>query len=91
MKGKSIAYAIANKPYEKREDILIDLREKFSISSAVLYKNDGSISAISESNPIIRSSTISLEDIRRGQNGCVGRIGETKERNRLLKEFSPSF
>ena len=46
LKGKSIAYAIANKPYEKREDILIDLREKFSISSAVLYKNDGSISAI---------------------------------------------
>ena len=35
LKGKSIAYAIANKPYEKREDILIDLREKFSISSAV--------------------------------------------------------
>ena len=69
LKGKSIAYAIANKPYEKREDILIDLREKFSISSAVLYKNDGSISAISESNPTIKSTTISLEDIRRVQNG----------------------
>jgi len=91
LKGKSIAYAIANKPYEKREDILIDLREKFSISSAVLYKNDGSISAISESNPTIRSSTISLEDIRRVQNGYFGRIEETKNKNLLLKAFIPIF
>ena len=91
LKGKSIAYAIANKPYEKREDILIDLREKFSISSAVLYKNDGSISAISESNPTIRSSTISLEDIRRVQNGYFGRIEETKKKNLLLKAFIPIF
>ena len=91
LKGKSIAYAIANKPYEKREDILIDLREKFSISSAVLYKSDGSISAISESNPIIRSSTLSLEDIRRVQNGYFGRIEETKNKNLLLKAFIPIF
>jgi nitrogen fixation/metabolism regulation signal transduction histidine kinase len=91
LKGKSIAYAIANKPYEKREDILIDLREKFSISSAVLYKNDGSISAISESNPTIRSTTISLEDIRRVQNGYFGRIEETKNKNLLLKAFIPIF
>jgi len=91
LKGKSIAYAIANKPYEKREDILIDLREKFSISSAVLYKSDGSISAISESNPTIRSSTISLEDIRRVQNGYFGRIEETKNKNLLLKAFIPIF
>ena len=91
LKGKSIAYAIANKPYEKREDILIDLREKFSISSAVLYKNDGSISAISESNPIIRSTIISLEDIRRVQNGYFGRIEETKNKNLLLKAFIPIF
>ena len=91
LKGKSIAYAIANKPYEKREDILIDLREKFSITSAVLYKNDGSISAISESNPTIRSSTISLEDIRRVQNGYFGRIEETKNKNLLLKAFIPIF
>ena len=91
LKGKSIAYAIANKPYEKREDILIDLREKFSISSAVLYKNDGSISAISESNPTIKSTTISLEDIRRVQNGYFGRIEETKNKNLLLKAFIPIF
>jgi nitrogen fixation/metabolism regulation signal transduction histidine kinase len=91
LKGKSIAYAIANKPYEKREDILIDLREKFSISSAVLYKSDGSISAISESNPTIRSSTISLEDIRRVQNGYFGRIEDTKNKNLLLKVFIPIF
>ena len=91
LKGKSIAYAIANKPYEKREDILIDLREKFSISSAVLYKIDGSISAISESNPTIRSTTISLEDIRRVQNGYFGRIEETKNKNLLLKAFIPIF
>jgi len=91
LKGKSIAYAIANNPYEKREDILIDLREKFSISSAVLYKNDGSISAISDSNPTIRSSTISLEDIRRVQNGYFGRIEETKNKNLLLKAFIPIF
>ena len=91
LKAKSIAYAIANKPYKKREDILIDLREKFSISSAVLYKNDGSISAISESNPTIRSSTISLEDIRRVQNGYFGRIEETKNKNLLLKAFIPIF
>ena len=91
LKGKSIAYAIANKPYEKREDILIDLREKFSISSAVLYKSDGSISAISESNPTIKSSTISLEDIRRVQNGYFGRIEETKNKNLLLKAFIPIF
>ncbi|MDC1000134.1 ATP-binding protein [Methylophilaceae bacterium] len=91
LKGKSIAYAIANKPYEKREDILIDLREKFSISSAVLYKNDGSISAISESNPTIRTTTISLEDIRRVQNGYFGRIEETKNKNLLLKAFIPIF
>ncbi|MDC6477489.1 HAMP domain-containing protein, partial [Methylophilaceae bacterium] len=91
LKGKSIAYAIANKPYEKREDILIDLREKFSIASAVLYKNDGSISAISESNPTIKSSTISLEDIRRVQNGYFGRIEETKNKNLLLKAFIPIF
>jgi nitrogen fixation/metabolism regulation signal transduction histidine kinase len=91
LKGKSIAYAIANKPYEKREDILIDLREKFSISSAVLYKNDGSISAISESNPTIRTTTISLEDIRRVQNGYFGRIEETKNKNLLIKAFIPIF
>ncbi|MDB4097164.1 HAMP domain-containing protein, partial [Methylophilaceae bacterium] len=91
LKGKSIAYAIANKPYDKREDILIDLREKFSISSAVLYKNDGSISAISESNPTIKSTTISLEDIRRVQNGYFGRIEETKNKNLLLKAFIPIF
>ena len=91
LKGKSIAYAIANKPYEKREDILIDLREKFSITSAVLYKNDGSISAISESNPTIRSSTLSLEDIRRVQNGYFGKIEETKNKNLLLKAFIPIF
>ena len=91
LKGKSIAYAIANKPYEKREDILIDLREKFSISSAVLYKIDGSISAISESNPTIRSTTINLEDIRRVQNGYFGRIEETKNKNLLLKAFIPIF
>ena len=60
LKGKSIAYAIANKPFEKREDILIDLREKFNISSAVLYKSDGSISAISESNPTISLSLIHI-------------------------------
>ena len=91
LKGKSIAYAIANKPYEKREDILIDLREKFSISSVVLYKNDRSISAISESNPTIKSTTISLEDIRRVQNGYFGRIEETKNKNLLLKAFIPIF
>tara|TARA_B100000767_G_scaffold92144_1_gene88586 strand:- start:7005 stop:9152 length:2148 start_codon:yes stop_codon:yes gene_type:complete len=91
LKGKSIAYAIANKPYEKREDILIDLREKFSISSAVLYKSDGSISAISESNSTIRSSTISLEDISRVQNGYFGRIEDTKNKNLLLKAFIPIF
>jgi nitrogen fixation/metabolism regulation signal transduction histidine kinase len=91
LKGKSIAYAIGNKPYEKREDILIDLREKFSISSAVLYKNDGSISAISETNPTIRSSTISLEDIRRVKNGYFGRIEEVKNKNLLLKAFIPIF
>ena len=76
---------------KKREDILIDLREKFSISSAVLYKNDGSISAISESNPTIRSSTLSLEDIRRVQNGYFGKIEETKNKNLLLKAFIPIF
>jgi len=91
LKGKSIAYAIANNPYEKREDTLIDLREKFSISSVVLYKIDGSISAISESNPTIRSSTLSLEDIRRVQNGYFGRIEETKNKNLLLKAFIPIF
>ncbi|MBT7482299.1 MAG: PAS domain-containing sensor histidine kinase, partial [Nitrosomonadales bacterium] len=53
LKGKSIAYAISNKPFEKREEILIDLREKFSIASAVLYKSDGNISAISQSNSTI--------------------------------------
>jgi PAS domain S-box-containing protein len=91
LKGKSIAYAIANKPFEKREDILIDLREKFSISSAVLYKNDGSISAISESNPTISSSTLSLEDIKRVQNGYFGRIEEAKNKSLLLKAFIPIF
>jgi len=91
LKGKSIAYAIANKPFEKREDILIDLREKFSISRAVLYKNDGSISAISESNPTISSSTLSLDDIKRVQNGYFGRIEETKNKNLLLKAFIPIF
>ena len=91
LKGKSIAYAIANKPFEKREDILIDLREKFSISSAVLYKSDGSISAISESNPTISSSTLSLEDIKRVQNGYFGRIEETKNKSLLLKAFIPIF
>ena len=91
LKGKSIAYAIANKPFEKREDILIDLREKFSISSAVLYKSDGSISAISESNPTISSSTLSLDDIKRVQNGYFGRIEETKNKNLLIKAFIPIF
>ena len=91
LKGKSIAYAIANKPFEKRNDILIDLREKFSISSAVLYKSDGSISAISESNPTISSSRLSLEDIKRAQRGYFGRIEETKNKNLLLKAFIPIF
>mgnify|MGYP006074087189 FL=1 len=91
LKGKSVAYAIANKPFEKREDILIDLREKFNISSAVLYKSDGSISAISESNPTISSSTLSLDDIKRVQNGYFGRIEETKNKNLLLKAFIPIF
>ena len=91
LKGKSIAYAIANKPFEKREDILIDLREKFSISSAVLYKSDGSISAISESNPTISSTTLSLDDIKRAQNGYFGRIEETINKNLLLKAFIPIF
>ena len=91
LKGKSVAYAIANKPFEKREDILIDLREKFNISSAVLYKSDGSISAISESNPTISSSTLSLDDIKRVQNGYFGRIEETKNKNLLIKAFIPIF
>ncbi len=91
LKGKSIAYAIANKPFEKREAILIDLREKFSISSAVLYKSDGRISTISESNPTINSSTLSLEDIKRAQNGYFGRIEETENKNLLLKAFIPIF
>ena len=91
LKGKSIAYAIANKPFEKREDILIDLREKFNISSVVLYKSDGSISAISESNPTISSSALNLDDIKRVQNGYFGRIEETKNKNLLIKAFIPIF
>jgi len=91
LKGKSIAYAIANKPFEKREDTLIDLREKFSISSAVLYKSDGSISAISQNNVNISSSTLSLEDRRSAQNGYFGRIEETKNKNLIIKAFIPIF
>ena len=56
-----------------------------------MYKNDGSISAISESNPTIKSTTISLEAIRRVQNGYFGRIEETKNKNLLLKAFIPIF
>ena len=91
LKGKSIAYAIANQPYEKREDILIDLREKFSISRAVLYKIDGTISAISENNLTIRSSTITLEDIERSQNGYFGRIEESENNSLVLKAYIPIF
>ena len=91
LKGKSIAYAIANQPYEKREDILIDLREKFSISRAVLYKIDGTISAISENNPTISSSTITLEDIERSQNGYFGRIEESENNSLVLKAYIPIF
>jgi len=91
LKGKSIAYAIANQPYEKREDILIDLREKFSISRAVLYKIDGTISAISENNLTISSSTITLEDIERSQNGYFGRIEESENNSLVLKAYIPIF
>ena len=91
LKGKSIAYAIANQPYEKREDILIDLREKFSISRAVLYKIDGTISAISDNNLTIRSSTITLEDIERSQNGYFGRIEESENNSLVLKAYIPIF
>jgi len=91
LKGKSIAYAIANQPYKKREDILIDLREKFSISRAVLYKIDGTISAISENNLTISSSTITLEDIERSQNGYFGRIEESENNSLVLKAYIPIF
>ena len=91
LKGKSIAYAISNQPYEKREDILIDLREKFSISRAVLFKIDGTISAISENDPTISSSTITLADIERSQNGYFGRIEESENNNLVLKAYIPIF
>ena len=91
LKGKSIAYAISNQSYEKRENILIDLREKFSISRAVLYKTDGSISALSQSNPNINSSTLDLEDIQRVKSGYFGRIEETEDKNLILKAFIPVF
>ena len=95
LKGKSIAYAISNKPFEKREEILIDLREKFSIASAVLYKSDGNISAISQSNSTINSTinttTLTLEDLTKGKSGYFVRIEEAKENNLVLKAFIPIF
>ena len=91
LKGKSIAYAISNQPYEKREDILIDLREKFSISRAVLFKIDGTISAISENNPTISSSSITLADIEKSQNGYFGRIEESENNSLVLKAYIPIF
>ena len=91
LKGKSIAYAISNKPFEKREEILIDLREKFSIASAVLYKSDGNISAISQSNSTINTTTLTLEDLTKGKSGYFVRIEEAKENNLVLKAFIPIF
>ncbi len=49
---------------KKREDILIDLREKFSISRAVLYKIDGTISAISENNRQLAHLPLLLKILR---------------------------
>jgi len=91
LKGKSIAYAISNKPFEKREEILIDLREKFSIASAVLYKSDGNISAISQSNSTINTTTLTLEDLTKGKSGYFVRIEEAKENNLVLKVVLKAF
>ena len=54
-------------------------------------KTDGSISALSQSNPNINSSTLDLEDIQRVKNGYFGRIEETEDKNLILKAFIPVF
>jgi len=94
LKGKSIAYSLSNTLPEKRQSLLIDMREKFAIQDAVLFNKNGSINLISSSREVLIPPLIDNDDIAKASNGYFIKIEfsdniENGDKEIFLKAFIP--
>ncbi len=88
LKSKSIAYSIGNIDKELRKNQLIDLREKFSISQAIVVDNKNNIIFISSEDVIDIPQLPEINDLLRAEKSYVRVIIDSDERI-LLKSLEP--
>ncbi len=94
LKGKSIAYSLSNTLPEKRQSLLIDMREKFAIQDAILFNKNGSINLISSSRDDLIPPLIDSDDISKASEGYFIKIEfsddiETGDKEIFLKAYIP--
>jgi nitrogen fixation/metabolism regulation signal transduction histidine kinase len=88
LKSKSISYSYGNADQKERSNLLFDLREKFSISEAIVFDRSNNIIEIASNNfagiPSIPSSDVLLK----AENGFYGEIFE-KNDSIALRAYVP--
>ena len=94
LKGKSIAYSLSNTLPEKRQRLLIDMREKFGIQDAILFNKNGSINLISSSKEDLIPPLIDSDDIAKASKDFFIKIefsdnNKTGDKEIMLKAFIP--
>jgi len=88
LKSKSIAFSLGNTDENLRNNQLIDLREKFVISQAIIIDNKNNIIAISSENSANIPQLPPTDDLIKAEGSFYGRIIDDNGKI-FLKSLSP--
>lgn len=88
LKGRSIAYSIANAKDSERNSLLQDMREKFNLGDVILYDKKLNILALSSANNTSLPTIPNYEHIERASRDFYGIIEELNE-NIILRAYIP--
>ena len=88
LKGRSIAYSIANAKDSERNSLLQDMREKFNLGDVILYDKKLNILALSSANNTNLPILPNYDHIERASRDFYGIVEELNE-NIILRAYLP--